>query len=357
MSLLPFISEDYRLTDGTFIHAHPFCLRQCNSESCSAYYNSLKDSTPGFYRCPHGLSSLVYFYDDVTYIFSSLRESSTYSKDLAHSILSQQKIYNPILDAATLNALAEKECEYSTKTTQSAQILDEVNNLLHETRKLNAQIKTRCDMIWETASSGISYSPEQLLSEIQEINIYSFIVYNRFQYFDTILNPSLSLGSPHNAVIYKKFDKMRKLLRNYSKKNVWISLNTPSTYSYHIYQTFETLLFILLENSIKYSPRNNSIDVSFLEPDAEHLTVTIQSIGPYCIPEEMSHLGQKGFRGQYARKLDSTGHGIGLHFANKICQHHNIDIAFSSQYLRKEQGITYGKFTVTLSFDRQHQPQ
>ena len=357
MALLPEYKDDM-LLDGAYIRALPFCIKNCKNGRCSAHYKNMIGKASGFYTCPHGLSTYVYNAPcGKTYIFSGLRERSTYRKKQALITQSDHKVFNPVLDVEELISLAQNEYEYQQEKVKLAQKMEEVNELLHEARKLNGQIKTECDVIWENSSAGTVYDADELLGIIRNIHIYSFIVYNRFQYFDTVLNPALSVGASYNAVIFKKIDKMRKLLKGYGRKNVWISLDTQSTYNYRIYQSFETLLFIILENAIKYSPDNKPITVNFEEPDKDFLMVTIQSVGPYCLTDEVAKLGTKGFRGENAKKLDSTGQGIGLHFASRICDQHNVSIAFESKYQGKDHGITYGLFTVTLHFDRTKQPE
>ena len=178
------------------------------------------------------------------------------------------------------------------------------------------------------------------------------MISNRFSYFDSVINPSLSVGSPYPAVVFKKFDKMRKLLKNYQRKNVKIFINSPSQsdYKYNIYSTFETLLFILLENAIKYSPDNKNVNVFFYEKGSL-LDVRIESIGPYCNENEILHLCDKGFRGENAKIAQNKGEGFGLNFAKRICESHEIDIAFESVYSYKDHGVRYGFFTVKLHFN------
>ena len=357
MPLLP-MYQDETLIDGNYIRALPFCLKNCKGDKCLAHYKNMYGKSTGFYTCPYGLSTFVYSTSyNTTCIFSSLRERSTYKKKQAGITQADKKVFNPVLDAEQIISLAQTECEYSHERHNLIQKVEEVNELLHEARKLNGQIKTECDIIWENSFSEPQYSTNDLLEIIRKIHIYSFIVYNRFQYFDAVLNPGLDVGASYNAVVFKKFDKMRKLLKGYGRKNVWISLNTQSTYNYRIYQSFETLLFIILENAIKYSPDGKPIIVNFEEPDKDRLIVEIQSIGPYCQTEELCMLGTKGFRGAIAKQHDCTGQGIGLYFAKRICNQHNIIIEFSSKNLNKNRGLVYGIFTVKLYFDRKNQPQ
>ena len=213
-------------------------------------------------------------------------------------------------------------------------------------------------MLWETNTDEENIDYETALQTLKNAQVSSFMISSRFSYFDSVLNPTLSKGSFYPAVIFKKFDKMRKLLKGYLRKNVWISVLSPnqSTYKYSINSTFETLLFILLENAIKYSPPNNPVEVVF-EEKAQFLDVTIKSIGPYCDENEIVHLCDKGFRGENARLAQEIGQGFGLSFAEKICSSHNIGLDFQSTYLKKDHGVKYGTFYVKLHFDSNMQPE
>jgi len=350
MGLLPVYKEE-DLQDGSFIHALPFCLARCKSDKCKNHYDLMKNSKPGFYTCPYGLSTLVQLSGGENFCFSCLHERNSYNKKKAGITRTERRVYNPVLDSNELLSLAKSDIETIIVNKEYRNTISEVNDLLHETRKLNGEIKTICDIIWENASNDDQYDINELLEKLRNIHTYSFIVYNRFLYFDTVVNPTLFSGAPYTAVIFKKFDKMRKVLRGYNRKNVWVSLDSQSTYCYKIYPSFETLLFILLENGIKYSPDNKAISVNFIQLSDDCLDVTIKSIGPFCHSTELPFLGTKGFRGEQAKLKDKSGQGIGLNFAKSICDLHHIDISFNSSYGYKDHGIAYGPFEIKLHFD------
>lgn len=353
MALLPRLDND-KLIDGTYLHAMPYCLRQCKNKECMDFYKRMLDSSTGFYQCPHGMSTYVNEEGKAKYIFSGLRVHGTYNKRLAKVTQAATNIYNPVLSTKEIEALVSAEISLEKEKSDLSHTTTEINDLLHETRKLNGQIKNLCDIFWDT-NTDEQFDADELLSAMRNIHVCSYLVYNRFQHLDSMLNPELSLGDPARVVVFKKFDKMRKLLKGFLRKNVWISLDSPSTFYYNVYPTFETLLFILFENGIKYSPEGKPISVNFQEKGENQLDVTISSTGPHCSNEELQNLGFKGFRGENAKLLDSTGQGIGLNFAKKICAMHNIDISFSSRYSHKSRGVKYGIFTVTLHFDSNRQ--
>lgn len=312
----------------------------------------MKCAEAGSYCCPYGLSSYVYASPAGKIIFSGLRIKGVYDKKKAKIAESQEYVYNPVIEESACVSIAQEAAISLFEKQELEGKLEAIRDLLHETRSLNGQIKNSIDALWETDSDESNIDHDTMVATLKNAHVSSFMISNRFSYFDSILNPTLSAGSAYPAVIFKKFDKMRKLLRGYQRKNVWISIESPtqSDYRYSIYPTFETLLFIVLENAIKYSPNNKPVDVIF-EENGHLLDVTIKSTGPYCDENEILHLCDKGFRGENARMAQSTGQGFGLNFARKICLAHNIGITFDSVYLNKDHGVKYGTFSVRLHFD------
>jgi len=352
MALLPYIDATGNLIDGAYFHLLPFCRKNCSNGKCKEYYERIKSADAGSYCCPYGLSSYIYAPPSGRIVFTGLRIKGTYDKKKAKITEPQEYIYNPVIEESACASIAQETAVSLFEKMELEGKLEAIRDLLHETRSLNGQIKNSIDLLWETNYDETSIDRVTMVETLKNAHVSSFMISNRFSYFDSILNPTLSTGSTYPAVIFKKFDKMRKLLRGYQRKNVWISIESPtqSDYRYSIYPTFETLLFIVLENAIKYSPNNKSVDVIF-EEKGHLLDVTIKSIGPYCDENEIVHLCDKGFRSENARLAQSIGQGFGLNFAKKICLIHNIGISFNSVYSHKDHKVKYGTFSVRLHFD------
>lgn len=354
MSLLPYWDEANVLVDGSYFHLLPFCKRNCAKGKCKEHYEKMKTANAGSYCCPYGLSSFVYLAPIGRLVFTGLKIREAYDKKKAKLTITQDYVYNPVIDESSCSSIAQ---EISTSLWEKRSLearLEAIRDLLHETRSLNGQIKNSIDLLWETNVDEYSIDYDSLIETLKNAHVSSFMISNRFSYFDSVLNPSLSIGGPYPAVIFKKFDKMRKLLKGYQRKNVWISINSPiqSNYRYNIYPTFETLLFIILENAIKYSPDNKPVDVNFDE-NGHLLNITVQSVGPYCDDNEILHLCDKGFRSENAKIAHKTGQGFGLNFAQKICDAHGIGLSFECVYSHKDHSVKYGIFSVKLHFDNQ----
>ncbi len=352
MSLLPYWDTSGTIVDGTYFHLLPFCRKNCSSEKCKMYYEELKRVEGGSYCCPYGLSSYIYASPEGRVIFTGLRIKGSYNKKKAKVTETQEYVYNPVIDEVSCNIIAQEVSTLLWEKHKLEAEFETIRDLLHETRSLNSQIKNSIDLLWETNSDEHDIDYDTLIETLKKAHVSSFMISNRFSYFDSVLNPSLSVGSPYPAVIFKKFDKMRRLLKGYQRKNVWITIDSPiqSDFRYNIYPTFETLLFIILENAIKYSPSGKPVEVTFSE-DAHILDVTIRSIGPYCDENELMHLCDKGFRSENAKIAQEVGQGFGLNFAQKICAAHKIGLTFNCTYSHKDHGIKYGTFSVCLHFD------
>jgi signal transduction histidine kinase len=93
-------------------------------------------------------------------------------------------------------------------------------------------------------------------------------------------------------------------------------------------ETFCIVLQNILENSIKYSPTGSTVTITtklFIENIV--IMITDQGIGiPYDAQKEIF---KKFYRAQNAKDY-STGTGLGLYVANKICQYHHSSLWFES---------------------------
>lgn len=357
MSLLPKFEKD-QITDGSLIKTLSYCFKHCKSDKCKKYYEELSLAKTGFYTCPLGLSSYVYDTNGQKRIFSGFRVKETYLKEKS-KFFNDKDIYNPILNTSQAQNIINEDIDLLSNQTKLSEEKFLIDELLHETRKMNGQIKNICDIIWDSSmlcsKTNLPCNDPfllQLIDHIRHIHIYSYMTFNRFSFYDLMVNPNLEKSRFYNTVIYKKFDKMRLLLKNFDKKNVSIVLHNKSTYAYRVNSSFEALLFIVLQNAVKYSPDRKAIDVYFDESSAQ-LKVTIISIGPFCKSDEICKLGMKGFRGDNAKATELPGHGLGLNFAYKICEQNKIGILFRSENNHERiNRIPYGDFSVELLFEK-----
>lgn len=75
------------------------------------------------------------------------------------------------------------------------------------------------------------------------------------------------------------------------------------------------ILTNLLLNAIKYSPNGGDIDVNLSFGD-DFAYIRIQDSGIGLLPEDISHLTEKFYRGHSDKY--SSGYGLGLYFVNEL---------------------------------------
>jgi two-component system, OmpR family, sensor kinase len=84
----------------------------------------------------------------------------------------------------------------------------------------------------------------------------------------------------------------------------------------------------LLENALKYSSSQDTVEVRVLE-DGRFLTVEVADSGLGIEPEDLPHLFEELFRGSNAHGLE--GSGLGLALAQRIIQQHGGEISVRSR--------------------------
>ena len=82
----------------------------------------------------------------------------------------------------------------------------------------------------------------------------------------------------------------------------------------------ETAVRNLVDNAIRYSPREAAIEVGvFLEPSAQRCLITVSDRGPGLTAEQASQIGQRFWRGDQGRK-SKDGAGLGISIVRAIAE-------------------------------------
>lgn len=356
MSLIPYLDSTKKIVDGTYIKALNFCKENCQKERCQKFYDTLlQSSNNGFYKCPYGLSVYLKKINDEKRVFVSFREQNTYVKKNKRFL--KEKVYNPVLEKEQIEALINTSINNDITNKQVSEIQNSVDSMLHELRKLNAQIKEHCDSLFSNYGDKddlYTLPPDEytkLFDRLKTLYVISTMINTRYSLYSYEKDPDiLTLSMPINTNIYKKFDKCRKVLKNYQKRNVFINLSGTSYKVFKAYPPFEMIPFLLMENAVKYSLNDSEVNV-FFESQASTLKIRIESFSPYCSNEDLSKITERGFRGKNAKKT-TDGSGIGLYFVKILCDLHNISISFTSDSnnIKTIECVPYSIFSVSLDF-------
>jgi heavy metal sensor kinase len=90
------------------------------------------------------------------------------------------------------------------------------------------------------------------------------------------------------------------------------------------------LLLILLDNAIKYTPAEGSIELD-AEVTADWVTIAVTDTGAGIAPEDLPHIFERFWRADKARSRVSGGTGLGLSIAREIAASHSGTLTVTSE--------------------------
>jgi len=97
------------------------------------------------------------------------------------------------------------------------------------------------------------------------------------------------------------------------------------------------LLRILIDNAIKYTPAGGKITLS-ISVEGRECVIAVQDTGQGISREELARIFDRFYRSDKARKVESSGHGLGLSIARIIVVAHGGTITVRS---KEEAGTTF----------------
>jgi len=152
--------------------------------------------------------------------------------------------------------------------------------------------------------------------------------------------------------IYKVFDLICRLFKEVAH---WdggkhINLYGSSFKTPPVYNSFETLALILIDNAVKYCEKGGSINIA-INDVRQGVSVSVENPGS-LVPEEFRNkIFEKAFRTPNAKSLQSAGRGFGLYIANIIAKVNDFQVEYvplrTGGSANPGVGINAFRFTVT----------
>jgi signal transduction histidine kinase len=157
------------------------------------------------------------------------------------------------------------------------------------------------------------------------------VLQGRMNLLPLLANPDAArYGRRHPMPIYKVVDRIVRILRPVAEKeNLSLSLSGTSFNQPVVYDSFDSIPLILLDNAIKYSLPDQTICVDVNDVPGG-VRVEIRSFSPVIPPDEQQRIFERGFRGRFASATTSRGSGLGLHLAGLVAKANGLDVRFSS---------------------------
>lgn len=195
-----------------------------------------------------------------------------------------------------------------------SQVDEEFSLLVHDLRQISASIYHAAE---EAKNFIASWATADAVSRIDSIIAAQSMLRLRTDILNYSGNSSSLIESDHIAV-YKKVDKVVRCFQPYAAtKNLKLHLEGSSFGLAEGPDVFEILPYILIDNAIKYSPRNNDITVRVSELES-FVVVRVSSVGPCIDEDEREAIFERGYRGRNALISKAPGSGAGLYLAQQL---------------------------------------
>lgn len=223
-----------------------------------------------------------------------------------------------------------------------------LENLMHELSGINAIIKASAEALSKGTRGAMD---KQAISHHSELVLSNaFLLSTQLDIVNYQLNPDfIEIEKPDKRNLYGKFHKAIISYNRIAKqKDVKILVKGSLKTLIDSYPVIDTLPILIIDNAIKYSPRNDEIEINFYE-DENEIEVEVCNMGPYLTCEELEVIYDRGYRGIEAIKTDIPGHGYGMSFIKYICDIHNAFLEVNSeQNPINYGGVKYSEFSIRI---------
>lgn len=329
LSPFPTVGEKGDLSDG-ILYSQPRACSRCRDKECRVVLVSALARQVIHRRCPKGLS--------------------TYQISIEHDVL----VVNGMIDGFE-NRTCPRELRKSLRANRST--LDEISRWRTALLGLETQIVAQAheetvealaglhDI--KAATSVIFRNAETLIAECNgKVNedgcagagdtlrslLYSVdLLRTRLSFPSIVANPaSASFGQKRYHGIYPLFDRMQRLFSEAAeRRHVSLSMMGSSFKKIRAYDSIEVLALVLVDNAVKYSKENRKVTIS-VNDESNGVRVKVETHGEIVPEHESMLIFSRGYRTASAKRLASSGSGLGLYAAQVIAKAHDTKIVYSA---------------------------
>ena len=306
MFATPVVRQDYDgntdFTDGHLLKLHA----ELGGKSKINKYASL--AKPGWHKIDHGYWAYVYISTSRNrYCFPGLR----LREDVSKNTLSLPELFSKADFESYVSSVFEREDGIRSRLER------DLNLLVHDLRRLSGTIYHAAEeaksLLKEKKTLG------QVKDRLDNIVAAQSMLKIRTDVLDFSGNPDI-VAENDDIPLYRRTHKVVRCFGPLAERtSVQVTMKGSSFGTSVGPNTFEIIPYIVIDNAIKYSPNNSSVEVSVHDaPDFIELVVV--SLGPNIRPVERDLIFEKGYRGDVARSREDSGSGLGLFLCKKMVE-------------------------------------
>lgn len=220
--------------------------------------------------------------------------------------------YKPLVSKSQVEQYLKYHFERLANIREASE--GDLTALVHDLRHLSSSI-------YHSAIEAERAAKENSLSEtrdlIKTVIASQTMLKVRIDYLD-FSNSVDRFDEIEKIPVYSRVDKVIRCFKPDARhKNVEINLSGNSYRLAKGPNILDIVPYTLIENAIKYSPKNSVITVKVQDMDAE-TEVSVTSLGPIFSDGEKAKIFERGFRGANAKNIRQNGTGLGLSVASEV---------------------------------------
>lgn len=347
LSKYPFIYKNL-FYDSIELKQNKTC-KNCKNQDCLVFYDR-EDNIKRF-TCSQEYDNLLFIINDSKFLFNGLifNGNTTIPKGRKDARI------NWLVNKEDISIFIEKLTDIESHISDRINSAKEKNFSMFHDFKTTMNIVFTCtqDVIYGLHGNSFSDKLEGAATTIKDLYSSLSLITSQLGMMDVIVNPSsITFGNKKDINLYKLFHKMSILFGHVSnKRKIKIKLTNSDSYipDTLCYESIEFIPLILLDNAIKYSLDDHSIEIE-LKFTSNKIQVKISNWGPIVNSSDVFKIFDKFYRAQNAVDFSREGVGMGLWVAQKILETHNCRLKYSNSFLYKEGQQDMGLNTFEFHF-------
>jgi len=206
-----------------------------------------------------------------------------------------------------------------------------IANVSHRLRTPLSAIKWQLDVLLTEKINLEEQKAKTSLWEIKNQNEKMINIINNLLDLNRIEDNNLILFPSSFSLVKVTEEVVGLLSANATKANLLIGIEAPEELPdvFADRMKVKNIIYQLLDNAIKYSPRKGKITISF-EPQEKFLKFLIADEGVGISANDSKRIFQKFFRARETMEYQTEGIGISLFIAKEIIKKTGGDMGFSS---------------------------
>ena len=213
--------------------------------------------------------------------------------------------------------------------------MDFVKNMIHEYKTPLATINMATDMLLSDSQNIHNKQLIRYLNIIKQENTRLRQLVEKLMGMTIIDRAELELSKEETDIRNLINQAIQSLTLQIEQLEAQIHTDFSATNhilyadTIHITHVFANII----ENSLKYTQKAPEITIKTFNESQSMIRIDVCDNGPGIPIEEQKHIFKQFFRGQYHKKEEKRGFGLGLYYVRKIIEQHNgkIEIKESSE--------------------------